>query len=103
MPLSLSYEDNLLIKYLVILGFWIFGIKYIFTFIYDIFSRFNIHYSNFSTEHSVTIIAFFTGIVLWVSFQITFSCLITPFLLICLIYHKLFEKFLIFFGIEVRY
>ena len=67
------------------------------------FARFNIHFSNFRIEDSVTIIAFYTGIALFVPFQITFTCLTSPFILICLIYHKFFEKFLIFFGIEVRY
>ena len=103
MPFTLPSDDNLLTKYLAILGFWLFGILFIFTFIYDMFSRFNIHYSNFRIEDSVTIIAFYTGIALFVPFQITFTCLTSPFILICLIYHKFFEKFLIIFGIELIY
>ena len=39
------------------------------------------------------------GLCLFVAFQIPFSALITPFILISLIYHKFFDKLLLFFGI----
>ena len=39
------------------------------------------------------------GICLFVSFQIPFFCLITPFILICLVYRKFYYSLALFFGI----
>ena len=38
------------------------------------------------------------GFVLLVPFQILFTCTVTPFILISIIYHKFFGKLLMFYG-----
>ena len=99
-PLYFSDENNLIIKYSFILLFWLFGVFFIFVTTFNEFSASNINYSNSCLEDFVSIVAFLTGIPLFISFQIAFICLTSPFILICFIYHKFFEKFLNFFGFE---
>ena len=93
-------KDNLVKKYIFILLFWFFGIFIIFFAIY--FDNVFINIENEScSKLFVNYIAFFTGLVLFVSFQIFFTCLASPFILICFIYHKFFDIFLKLFGFEL--
>ena len=85
-------------KYLLMIGFWLFG------FIYNFFELVNYNFNRFTvknekTKYFLDVIMIFTGIVIGVPYQIAFTCLATPFFLICLIHHQFYELFLAFFGI----
>ena len=45
------------------------------------------------------VLIYFIGFVLLICFQFTFTCLVFPFILIALIYHRFFDRILLFFGI----
>ena len=92
-------DDPLLTKYLYILGFWLLGFSVIAIYL-------SIHYferelSDLSedTEDFLVIINVATFIILSIPFQILFTCILTPFILISLVYHKFFDRLLMFFGI----
>ena len=92
-------DDTLLTKYLYILGFWLLGFSVIAIYL-------SIHYferelSDLSedTEDFLVIINVATFIILSIPFQILFTCILTPFILISLVYHKFFDRLLMFFGI----
>ena len=97
------YEDldkYIFLKYLCILGFWLFGVMVIYCFIvfpYIINIFENNYYGDCRTL--IYILSSLIGLGLFVSFQISFSTLISPFILISLIYHKFFNHLLLFFGI----
>ena len=57
--------------------------------------------SDFMIDHECTVFFFGFGIAfgLLVAFQITFACIITPFILISLFHHKFFDKILLFFEV----
>ena len=95
-----SYENELPKKYLCILIFWLSGIFVILCIIYDQHQFSNFITKRFCTHDFVNVMVILTGLTLCVPFQIAFICLTTPFILICFIYHKFFNIFLIFFGIE---
>ena len=101
-PLDCSGEigDNLAIKYPCIFIFWLLGIFVIFYFICDQYQFSTFINLRISTEDFVMVMAFLTGLTLCIPFQIAFICLTSPFILICIIYHKFFNIFLIFFGLE---
>ena len=85
-------------KYLLMIGVWLFG------FIYNFFELVNYNFNRFTvknekTKYFLDVIMIFTGIVIGVPYQIAFTCLATPFFLICLIHHQFYELFLAFFGI----
>ena len=101
-PLYCSGEigDNLAIKYPCIFIFWLLGIFVIFNFICDQYQFSTFINLRISTEDFVRVMAILTGLTLCIPFQIAFICLTSPFILICIIYHKFFNIFLIFFGLE---
>ena len=86
-------------KYLLIFAFWIFGV-WITTF-YGMVTYFDRNISNFILHHECTVFFFAFGIAfgLLVAFQITFACIITPFILISLFHHKFFDRILLFFEV----
>ena len=92
--------DELPMKYLNMLIFWLFGIFVIFFFIFDQYQFSNLDNISSCTNSFVYVIAILTGLTLCVPFQIALTCLNTPFILICFIYHKFFEKYLRIFGFE---
>ena len=53
---------------------------------------------NVKVEDIITGLVFGMGFTMWVSFQITFFCLITPFIMISLVKTTFFNKFIFFFG-----
>ena len=102
--INLYFSENvgnvLLVKYIHILLFWLLGIYIIFYFICDEFAYRNLIDINTRSRDYFYFIVYLTGIALWVPFQIAFICLMAPFILICLIYHKFFDIFLIFLGFK---
>ena len=93
-------EVPLWLKYLAILGFWLFGFGYIegyiiFSFIDE--NELNIY--DECTKCTFNYFAIIISLVLFVAFEIIFSSLITPFILICFAYHHNFERLLYFFGL----
>ena len=93
------FDDMLKIKYLLILGFWFLGIlaNFMFLFFYNSEKKFINTKKN--RKKCLKVITFLTGLTLCVPYQIAFTCLSTPFILVCFIYHKFFQIFLAFFGI----
>ena len=83
-------------KYLLILGFWIIGISIIF--VYIIFSYIVINIPHLGDSFA-GIISLFIAFNALIAFQIPFTCLITPFILISFIYPKFFDRILLFFEV----
>ena len=93
-------EIPLLLKYLAILGFWLFGfgVMEIFVFFCFIDEKLDV----FDDDCNNCLVYFFTIMItlaLFLCFQLFFSALISPFILISFVYHPFFEKLLYFFGI----
>ena len=91
--------EDCMLRYLFILGFWLFGISVLFVFINREF-----YGSKLKAFKNENFASFFFAIVyaiatcMLVCFQITFFCLITPFILISFIYSDFFFLFIFFFG-----
>ena len=98
-PIDRRIELRGCYKYLLIFGFWIFGV-WITTF-YGMVSYFNRNISDFMIDHEGTVFFFGFGIAfgLLIAFQISFDCIITPFILFSLLYHKFFDRILLFFEV----
>ena len=89
-------------KYLIILLCWLLGYGMLFIYILD-FNLFRgerrIDFKSRRKKKCFTFIIIFLGLVLLVPFQFFFTCTITPFILISVIYHKFFGILLMFYGI----
>ena len=98
-PVERRIELECCYKYLLIFGFWIFGV-WITTF-YGMIMYFDENIQDFYDEHEGLVFFFGFGIALGllVSFQITFAGIITPFILISLVYPKFFDRLLLFFEV----
>ena len=93
-------NKSICIKYLGILGFWIFGFFVVYCFpVVSYFVRNMNKYVDDDDDTRLISLIILIGLCLFITFQIPFSALITPFILISLIYHKFFDKLLLFFGI----
>ena len=92
-------ERNCFLKYLLIILFWIFGffIFYMITICDNLKNP--IKFKNNCFQVFFGFFSFFTGVALFISFQISFTCCITPFILIALIYPKFYQRISMFFGI----
>ena len=93
-------EVPLWLKYLAILGFWLFGfgVMEIFVFFCFIDEKLDV----FDDDCNNCLVYFFTIMItlaLFLCFQLFFAALISPFILISFVYHPFFEKLLYFFGI----
>ena len=93
-------EIPLWLKYLAILGFWLFGfgVMEIFVFFCFIDEKLDV----FDDDCNNCLVYFFTIMItlaLFLCFQLFFAALISPFILISFVYHPFFEKLLYFFGI----
>ena len=84
-----SYLD-----YLFILGFWFFGVAVYFIWVVTGYLSGELDFLRKSL--SPYIFTFLMGLAIFVCFQITFFCLITPFMIISLIYYPFFYKFIFF-------
>ena len=99
-PINRPFESEAcFLDYLFILGFWFFSVPVIFIWVVMEFLTSEIENLDDKTEIAITIIVFAMGISLFACFQIAFLCLITPFMLVCLIYSPFFYKFIFFFGL----
>ena len=93
------YLDNIgKQKYFLMTGFWLFGFMYNYWEVVS-YNIDNLTLKNKKTNVYLFILMLLTGIVIGVPFQIAFTCLATPFILVCFIHHQFYELFLAFFGI----
>ena len=98
---NLEMDDFLLVKYLAIIGFWLFG--FVFILIYTLNESKIARHSTVILDDcfeclDITFILV-KAIILSLPFQISFTFFLTPFILISLIYHKFFDRLLMFFAI----
>ena len=94
-PFDLS--EHLWLKYLLMFGFLIFGYGFLLFFVAFLYIDRNVHLIHCDTFFIIIIIGI--GLCLFVSFQLLFTCTVAPFILISLVYHKFFDRLLIFYGI----
>ena len=88
------------LTYLLMTGFWIFGIGVILVWtVMEFYDHKMKMMKSENKEIAFAIFVFGTGICMFVSFQIPFFCLITPFIFICFIYRKFYYSFILFFGL----
>ena len=92
-------DDILWVKYLLMLGFWIFGFAAMIVFVIFDYMEFNVHIYDDCLDGLVLTIAGLICLALFVAFEISFTSLITPFILISFIYHPFFQRLLFFFGL----
>ena len=95
----IDLDDPLFLKYLAILGFWFFGVSVITIYSLIQYLNRNIHTDLDFAECFFVLLSGGIGIALLIPFQITFTCILTPFILISLLYHRFFDRILVFFGI----
>ena len=86
-------------KYLIILGFWLFGFLAMEIFIISDFTSFKLHINNDCINCVFGFFVVMISVALFLCFQISFAALISPFILISLVYHHYFEKLLYFLGL----
>ena len=95
-----EFDDIIWAKYLLMFGFLIFGFMLVFWFGVNNYHEGVLQQSiSGCTYGYLIIISLGMGFVLLVPFQIAFACLISPFILISIFYHKFFDKLLLFFEI----
>ena len=92
-PIYNNDFDNLCCKYIAILCFWLFGIPVVF---FNIISK-GMRRMQRNCAPLFFMMALFMILSLFICFQILFTILSTPFILICLIEHRCFGCFLIIF------
>ena len=98
-PVVLPFKSKACyLDYLYILGFWLFGVIAIFIFEVMEFLTDKLDFSE-EMENAIVFFVSVMGICLFCCFQIPFFCLITPFILISLIYRPFFYIFIFFFGL----
>ena len=92
--------DSCCLTYLFILLYCIIGFGAIFVFTFVEFYDFRMKQMKSDIKESVFMVFIYgTGICLFVSFQIQFLCLITPFILVSVLYRHFFYLFIHFLGI----
>ena len=94
--------ENSCFDYLYLLGFWFFGVGVIFVWIVMEFINSKIDYLSEGLEIFIMILTFGMGVTMWVSFHISFFCLITPVMLVSFINSTIFYYFISFFGLGDR-
>ena len=94
-----DFNDFVSLKYLMIFLFWIFGFAFLFGFINVLYLGKKINFKKERNEGIVAIFLILIGLCIFVSFEILFTWTITPFILISFIYHRFFERLLLFYGI----
>ena len=92
-------DEYLWVKYLLMLGFLIFGYGAVFGFGVFFYLEKNLKIEKESNETIFIVMTVLIGLTLLVVYQITFSCIMAPFILIAFIYHRFFDRILVFFGI----
>ena len=98
-PVVRPFESEICcIDYFLILGFWLFGVPAIFLIVVMEYLTNEVDLFNEYTGIVVAFIVFGMDASLLACFQITFSLLIAPFMLISLIYSPFIYKVIFFFG-----
>ena len=92
-------EDILWAKYLLILGFWLFGFIAIEFFAVIDFVDTKVKLNNDCVKSFFIFLVVLVIIALFVCFEISFTSVISPFILISFVYHPFFQILLFFFGI----
>ena len=90
--------EYLWLRYICIFVFWLFGFFIFAGYSMVIFAEHDIMKMNWS-ERPFYFFGFFIVLGLTVCFQIIFTCLITPFILIAIFYPYFFDNILTFFNI----
>ena len=98
----INFDVSIGMKYLIILIFWLLGYGFLFFYIltFNIFNqegKFN--FKSEARKGFFALIILLLVLVLLVPFQLFFTCTVTPFILISLVYHKFFDILLMFYGI----
>ena len=91
-------DEYMWVKYLVMFLSLLFGFPFIYGYVLFNYAEQNIKLDN-NFLWVFNFFAIFIGVCLWICFQISFSCLIAPFILVSFIYHPFFYYIMIFFGI----
>ena len=93
-------DENFFIRYFMMLLFWFFGVFFIF--ISKIFNFFEDEYilDDRCIMHFMDIIIVLIGICVFASYQIFFSFIVTPFMIISLFYHRFFGGVMMFFELS---
>ena len=81
--IGVFHIENMFLRYLAIIGMWIFGFFFFVGFSMVNFTDHHIELKDCS-EIPYYIAGFFIALFLWVCFQVLFACLITPFIIISL-------------------
>ena len=92
-------EIPLWLKYLAILGFWLFGFGVMEIFVFFCFIDEKLDVLDDCDNCLVYFFTIMITLALFLCFQLFFAALISPFILISFVYHPFFEKLLYFFGI----
>ena len=94
-----DFDGYIWAKYLAILGFWLFGFGFLYGFVVGFYMKSNTDFDNRSCKLFFIVMTCLTGFFLFVSFQIIFTATVTPFIFISFIYHRFFDRLLIFYGL----
>ena len=97
----INLDNSIKMTYICILIFWLlgYGILYAYIIAFNLFSKKKkIDFKNKRKKNFFFIIILFIGLVLLVPFQFLFTCTVTPFILISVIYHKFFGILVMFYG-----
>ena len=99
-PVDRRIVLNCFQNYLLLFGFWFFGYAIMYVYIVGIYftKKADLLKDDF-IEIYFLIILIFSSLAMLVAFQISFTCILTPFMIVSLVYPKFFEKILIFFEI----
>ena len=80
-------------------GFLILGYGFLLYFVSYLYIENHINLNSSNSETFLKIVFTAAGLCLFVSFQLLFTCTVAPFILISLVYHRFFDRLLIFYGI----
>ena len=100
-----DYDYGLWIKYFAMIIFLLFGFV-----LMEIPVMYNLtkemYNDKYMNENAYVVFRFFVIIIvicLSISYEVLFTCLISPFILISIFYHPFFDKLLVFFGVGSPY
>ena len=93
-------EDNFFLRYVIMLFLWIFGVMIIFCVKAFDYLEDEFILSHDTSEYFVYFLLILTGLCLMAAYQILFTCILAPFMLISFFYHKFFDKIQLFFELS---
>ena len=92
-------DEFIWLKYLAILGFLLFGFGVVYSFVVFFYCEKNTRFEKERNETFFIVITVLIGLLLLVCYEIIFTSTVAPFILIAFIYHRFFDRILIFYGI----